>query len=82
MSQFELFPSNEVRAPSGPNPEEIRLRLMAVLEELRRANAMPWSPGELRDWRCFVPQMTNWLPADEAESVRQEFSAHLERLDA
>lgn len=30
--------------------------------------------------RTIFPQMTNWLPDDEAEQLRLEFAAELERL--
>jgi hypothetical protein len=33
-------------------------------------------------WRTVFPQMTNWLPAEEAAELRRAFRAELARLEA
>ena len=33
-------------------------------------------------WKLVFPQMTNWLPEDEARQLRFEFETELARLEA
>lgn len=65
-----------------PDPEAIRQRLNALLEIARRAEAMPWPDRDARMWQTVFPQMTNWLPGEEAEQLRLDFSREIERLKA
>lgn len=67
--------------PSTPDPEAIRCRLNRLLDTLRAAtDNVPLSDRDVRMWRAVVPNMTKWLPEDEAESIRATFAAELERL--
>jgi hypothetical protein len=43
---------------------------------------MPWPPINARLYRTLFPQMTFWLPEDEARQLRFEFEAELARLEA
>jgi hypothetical protein len=43
---------------------------------------MPWDARTLMLNQTVFPQMTNWLPEDEAAQLRLEFEAALERLKA
>ena len=43
---------------------------------------MPLSDRDLRMWQTVVPNMTRWLPDDEADAIRTEFAHELERLGA
>src|ERR1700733_3124658 len=49
-----------------PDPEKIRLHLVTLLETARNAKTMPWPEREARMWQTTFPQLTNWLPPDEA----------------
>ena len=82
MSQLDLFARLSPPAPSihTPDPENIRQRLTRILDELRAAAAMPWDGSRERMYRNIFPQMTNWLPADEAQILRSAFAAELNRL--
>lgn len=70
------------RRSSSPDPQIIRLRLHALLEKARTAEKMPWPEREARMWQTVFPQMTNWLPDNEAAQLRLEFETELERLKA
>jgi hypothetical protein len=42
---------------------------------------MPWDSRRERMYRNIFPQMTNWLPEEEAARLRAAFEAELERLN-
>lgn len=65
-----------------PDPDKVRARLALIIGEVRSAKTLPWQPAELSLYRVVVPQLTNWLPADEAKQLRFEFERELERLIA
>jgi len=65
-----------------PDPEDIRRQLHALLTQARQASAIPWSERDLRMWEVVFPQMTSWLPDEEAEQLRFEFAQEVERLRA
>jgi hypothetical protein len=84
-AQGSLFGTAEdrIQAPrksSLPNPEHVRLRLKALLEKARSASRMPWSERDARMWQTVFPNMTKWLPENEAEQLRFEFAQEMERL--
>lgn len=43
---------------------------------------MSWDASRLSLYRTIFPQMTNWLPEDEAAQLRFDFEAELARLKA
>jgi hypothetical protein len=43
---------------------------------------MPWNAKEIRFYRTIFPQMTNWLPDDEAAQLRSAFEVEVVRLGA
>jgi hypothetical protein len=43
---------------------------------------MPLSDRDARMWRTVVPNMTKWLPDEEAEAIRGAFDREMERLEA
>jgi hypothetical protein len=43
---------------------------------------LPWEPKQVSLYRTIFPQMTNWLPEDEAAQLRFDFEAELARLNA
>jgi hypothetical protein len=63
-----------------PNPDKVRNRLEKLLAEAREARAMPWEPSQHSLYRLIFPQMTLWLPEDEALQYRLAFEAEMERL--
>jgi hypothetical protein len=63
-----------------PDPERARQKLLALLEQARSAETMPWPEREVRMWQTVFPNMANWLPEDEAEQLRFEFAEEIRRL--
>jgi hypothetical protein len=63
-----------------PDLEKIRAKLRAVVDEAREASTMPWDWEQLRYHRTVIPQMSRWLPDDEAAQICREFDAELARL--
>jgi len=74
-----LFEEHAVIA-ERPDPARIRLQLVALLEKARQATTMPWPERDARMWQIAFPQLTNWLPPDEAHQLRFEFAQEMERL--
>ncbi len=70
MNQLELFVEPVAEISTVPTVESVRRRLEAILAPMR---AGAFSDRDLARWRVIVPQMTNWLPTDEAEAARTEF---------
>ena len=60
----------------------MRARLRRILAEARAADSVPWSRNDEGMYEIIVPQMTNWLPPDEAARWCREFAAELARLRA
>jgi len=75
---FEERPERKYHA----DPDKVRAELNKLLAEARAAQAMPWDARTLKLHQTVFPQMTNWLPEDEAAQLRFEFEAELERLKA
>jgi len=64
------------------DPDEVRADLHKILTEARAAQKMPWDSSRLSLYRTIFPQMTNWLPEEEASQLRFEFETELARLEA
>ena len=64
------------------DPDQVRAKLLAVLAQARAAQSFPWDARRTLYGRTVFPQMTNWLPDDEAAQLRFEFETELRRLDA
>ena len=79
--QADLFGAPEA-VDYLPKPDEVRARLHAMLAEMRAAEVMPWDQKRALLNAKIFPQMTNWLPEDEAAQLRFEFEAELARLEA
>jgi hypothetical protein len=65
-----------------PDPDKVRSRLHKILVEARAAKTLPWEPTTVSLYRTIFPQMTNWLPEEEAGQLRFEFETELARLEA
>lgn len=68
------------RSSSTPDIQSIRKRLNGLLDTLRAAGVMPLSDRDARTWRTVVPNMTKWLPEDEANAIREAFDQEMRRL--
>ena len=82
-TQGDLFANETARNPGvvPVDPNDVRKRLHKMLEEARAAQAgSPWNDRTTRLYQLVFPQMTNWLPTEEAEQLRFEFSRELHRL--
>jgi hypothetical protein len=78
-SQPDLF-GTETATAYRPDPDKVRARLYRILAEARAARTVPWDPTRVSLYRTIFPQMTLWLPEDEAVQLRLEFEAELTRL--
>ena len=58
------------------------MKLRHILAEARAASSMPWDANRLGYYRTVVPQMSMWLPKDEAAQLRLDFETEVERLRA
>jgi hypothetical protein len=65
-----------------PDPNKVRTELLDVLAKVRAAQTFPWDARRTLYWRTVFPQMTNWLPDEEAAHLRFAFEAEIRRLDA
>ena len=63
-----------------PDPASVRARLQKILAEVRAAQQLTWGRASL--YRTIFPQMTLWLPEEEAAQLRFEFEAEMTRLEA
>lgn len=83
MRQIDLFAENRAGKPipQTPDPDDVRARLNFVLQQLRDADDMPWTPVEVRSWKHVFHNMANWLPSDERDKLRQDFTTEIERLE-
>jgi hypothetical protein len=52
------------------------------LETARAAPAAPWPERDFRFWTVVFPQMSDWLPDEEADQLRFEFAQEVARLKA
>ena len=75
---FEDRPTPVYRA----DPDEVRADLHKILAEARAARTMPWEPRRVSLYQTIFPQMSNWLPQDEAAQLCLEFETELARLQA
>ena len=88
--QLNLFGETEPELPGldspvavyRADPDKVRAELLAVLAEVRAAQTLPWDARGALYWRTVFPQMTNWLPDDEAAQLRFAFETEIRRLDA
>ena len=86
--QLDLFGENQPELPGAEgtvyraDPDKVRAELLRVLAEARAAQTLPWDARRALYWRTVFPQMTNWLPKEEAAQLCFEFEAELARLKA
>lgn len=69
--------------PTYVDPQSVREELNAILLTAKAArDQAPWDRRTHQYHQVVFPQMANWLPPDEAELMRRQFSLELERIEA
>lgn len=80
--QGDLFGAAPAEA-YRPDPERVRRRIESILAELRgEISARHWEYGRASFVRMAFPNLTSWLPDDEAARLEAEFEAEMTRLRA
>ena len=91
MKQTDLFETGTQASLLGEeaapvvyraDPDKVRIKLQRILAEARAASAMPWEAATLGYHKTVFPQMSLWLPEEEAAQLRLEFETELKRLAA
>ncbi len=68
--------------PTRVDPDGVREELRANLATAQAArDAAPWDWRTHRSHQVVLPQLTNRLPPEEAESLRRLFTLELERFE-
>lgn len=68
--------------PTHVDPDAVREELNAILATARAArDSAPWDRRTHRFHQIVFPQMANWLPPQEAEVMRRQFTLELERIE-
>ncbi len=82
QGQGDLF--GEAPAPAyRPDPERVRRRIDSILAELRGEQSVKdWPYGQVSFFRMVMPNLTCWLPEDEAAQFTSEFETEMARLEA
>ncbi len=80
-TQPDLFGADAAPA-YRPDPDKVRARLYRLLAEAKAAETLPWDSTRLSLYRTIFPQMTLWLPEEEAAQLRFDFEAEMTRLQA
>jgi len=88
--QLDLFGESQPGLPGfeqtaavyRADPDEVRAELLRVLAQARAARSFPWDARHTLYWRTVFPQMTNWLPDEEAAQLRLAFETEIRRLEA
>jgi hypothetical protein len=80
--QSDLFGEDSPTPEYRADPDSVRAELHKILAEARAAERMPWEPRTVLLYRTIFPQMTNWLPEEEAAQLRFEFETEIKRLEA
>ena len=78
----DLFGADAAPPVYKPDPEKVRSRLHRILSQARAAETMPWEPTTVTLYRTIFPQMSKWLPEDEAAQLCFEFDTEMKRLEA
>jgi hypothetical protein len=81
-SQSDQFDEDAPTPVYRADPDEVRAELYKILAEARAAKTLPWEPKQASLYKTIFPQMTNWLPEDEAAQLRFDFESELARLNA
>ncbi|MFE0757716.1 hypothetical protein ACFW16_27395 [Inquilinus sp. NPDC058860] len=78
MDQLDMFAGEApAQASSAADPDRVRRKLDALLSEAREAGTHGLPQARRRLIETVVPQMTRWLPEDEAERLKRAFGEAL-----
>ena len=80
-AQPNLFPEAAVPADYRPDPDKVRAKIVRIITEARSASTFPWDSARQKFYRTVVPQMSLWLPEEEAAQLRFEFETEVKRLE-
>jgi hypothetical protein len=80
-AQADLFGAPPPQSYAPPI-ETVRAEVHRVLGEAKSATVMPWPAKKASYWKTVFPQMTNWLPPEEAAQLRFAFMEEMKRLEA
>jgi hypothetical protein len=78
--QLDLLDEERPPLVYRADPEKVRLELTALLARAKAASSLPWSQEDLRYHQTVFPQMSRWLPEEEAAQLCFEFAREVERL--
>jgi len=83
MNELPLFRALQAE-PERPPPDlpYIRKSLHWTLRLMRDAQILPWSESETARWEDFFPQLSAYLPSEEAEALNAQFRSEIVRLRA
>ena len=74
MAQLDMFAGESpAQASAVADPERVRRKLDLLLAEANDAGTHGLPQARRRLMETIVPQMTRWLPDEEAEQVRRAF---------
>lgn len=73
------FSQEHVHPDFRADPDRVRARLNSILAEVRAA--LPLAAQRLRLYRAIFPQVSTWLPEEEAARFRLEFETEIVRLE-
>ena len=76
------LPGVDQAASYRPDSDKVRAELLARLAKVRAAQSFPCDARPTLYWRTVFPQMTNWLPDDEAAQLRLAFDTEIRPLEA
>jgi hypothetical protein len=80
--QPDLFGADAAPPAYRPDPDKVRSRLHRILSQAHAAEKMPWEPTTVTLYRTIFPQMSKWLPEDEAAQLCFAFDVEMKRLEA
>lgn len=78
----DLFDEDAPAPVFRPDVDKVRAELLDILAQARAAQTLPWDHRQTNLYRTIVPQMSLWLPEDEARQLCFEFETELARLEA
>ena len=79
--QASLFPEEAAPVSYRPDPEKMRAKILAIIAQARGASTFPWDQAKQKFYRTVIPQMSLWLPEEEAAQLRFEFAEEFKRLE-
>lgn len=77
MAQLSMFTDHAPAKAATADPDRVRRKLAALLAEARNGGVQGLPVARRRLIETVVPQMTRWLPEDEAERTKKAFGEAL-----